>query len=102
MLRKIIPLLLALVGLGIGAGAGIFLRPAPDPAASRPAGIAGPVKIPRDLNGADLARRLAAYGYSITRRLFSPSRTEQLQVQRQEQQDPLQPPWPGCHPASDC
>jgi predicted RNA binding protein YcfA (HicA-like mRNA interferase family) len=25
------------------------------------------VKIPRDLNGADLARRLAAYGYSITR-----------------------------------
>ncbi len=31
MLRKIIPLLLALVGLGIGAGAGLFLRPAPDP-----------------------------------------------------------------------
>ncbi len=25
------------------------------------------MKIPRDLNGADLARRLAAYGYSITR-----------------------------------
>jgi predicted RNA binding protein YcfA (HicA-like mRNA interferase family) len=25
------------------------------------------VKIPRDLNGADLARRLAVYGYSITR-----------------------------------
>jgi predicted RNA binding protein YcfA (HicA-like mRNA interferase family) len=25
------------------------------------------VKIPRDLNGADLAKRLAAYGYSITR-----------------------------------
>ena len=24
------------------------------------------MKIPRDLNGADLARRLAAYGYSIT------------------------------------
>jgi predicted RNA binding protein YcfA (HicA-like mRNA interferase family) len=25
------------------------------------------VKIPRDLNGADLARRLVDYGYSITR-----------------------------------
>jgi predicted RNA binding protein YcfA (HicA-like mRNA interferase family) len=25
------------------------------------------VKIPRDLNGADLAKRLAVYGYSITR-----------------------------------
>ena len=25
------------------------------------------MKIPRDLNGADLAKRLAAYGYSITR-----------------------------------
>ena len=25
------------------------------------------MKIPRDLNGADLARRLAVYGYSITR-----------------------------------
>jgi predicted RNA binding protein YcfA (HicA-like mRNA interferase family) len=24
------------------------------------------VKIPRDLNDADLARRLAAYGYSVT------------------------------------
>jgi predicted RNA binding protein YcfA (HicA-like mRNA interferase family) len=29
------------------------------------------VKIPRDLNGADLARRLAAYGYSITRQCGS-------------------------------
>ncbi|MFN9870485.1 MAG: type II toxin-antitoxin system HicA family toxin [Cyanobacteriota bacterium] len=25
------------------------------------------MKIPRDLNGADLAKRLAVYGYSITR-----------------------------------
>jgi predicted RNA binding protein YcfA (HicA-like mRNA interferase family) len=25
------------------------------------------VKIPRDLNGADLAKRLAVYGYSVTR-----------------------------------
>jgi len=31
MIRKILPLLLALVGLGIGAGAGLFLRPAPEP-----------------------------------------------------------------------
>ena len=31
MLRKTIPLLLALVGLGIGAGAGLFLRPASEP-----------------------------------------------------------------------
>lgn len=30
MLRKLIPLLLALVGLGIGAGAGLFLRPEPE------------------------------------------------------------------------
>lgn len=33
MIRKLIPLLLALVGLGIGTGAGFFLRPAPEPAA---------------------------------------------------------------------
>ena len=38
MLRKIIPLLLALVGLGGGVGAGLFLRPASEVA--RPA--AGP------------------------------------------------------------
>lgn len=31
MIRKILPLLLALVGLGIGTGAGFFLRPAPEP-----------------------------------------------------------------------
>jgi hypothetical protein len=31
MLRKISPLLLALVGLGLGAGTGLFLRPAPEP-----------------------------------------------------------------------
>lgn len=34
MIRKLIPLLLALVGLGIGTGAGFFLRPAPEPAAA--------------------------------------------------------------------
>lgn len=32
MLRKLIPLVLGLIGLGAGLGAGIFLRPAPDPA----------------------------------------------------------------------
>jgi flagellar FliL protein len=31
MLRKLLPLLLALVGLGGGVGAGLFLRPAHDP-----------------------------------------------------------------------
>ncbi len=34
MIRKILPLLLALVGLGIGAGAGFFLRPGPEPVAA--------------------------------------------------------------------
>jgi hypothetical protein len=34
MIRKILPLLLALVGLGIGAGAGLLLRPAPEPVAA--------------------------------------------------------------------
>ena len=33
MIKKLFPLILALVGLGIGVGAGIFLRPATDPAA---------------------------------------------------------------------
>jgi flagellar protein FliL len=40
MLRKILPILLALVGLGGGAGAGLFLRPAPE-AADYPAGAEG-------------------------------------------------------------
>jgi len=30
MIRKLLPIILALLGLGIGIGAGIFLRPAPD------------------------------------------------------------------------
>lgn len=38
MIRKLLPLLLALVGLGIGVGAGLFLRPAPEPAAEAAAG----------------------------------------------------------------
>jgi len=33
MIRKLIPVLLALVGLGAGTGAGLMLRPAPEPAA---------------------------------------------------------------------
>ena len=33
MIRKLIPILLALIGLGIGAGAGFFLRPTPEIAA---------------------------------------------------------------------
>ncbi len=34
MIRKLLPLLLALVGLAIGAGAGLFLRPAHEPVAA--------------------------------------------------------------------
>jgi flagellar protein FliL len=34
MIRKLLPVLLALLGLGIGGGAGLFLRPAPEPAAA--------------------------------------------------------------------
>lgn len=33
MIRKILPVILGILGLLIGAGAGYFLRPAPDPAA---------------------------------------------------------------------
>lgn len=33
MIRKIIPLLLALIGLGAGIGGGLMLRPAPEPMA---------------------------------------------------------------------
>lgn len=33
MIRKLIPLVLALIGLGAGMGAGLVLRPAPEPAA---------------------------------------------------------------------
>jgi flagellar protein FliL len=42
MLRKILPILLALVGFGGGAGAGLFLRPAPE-AADHTAGAEGEV-----------------------------------------------------------
>jgi flagellar FliL protein len=33
MIRKLIPIIFALVGLGVGIGAGLFLRPAHEPAA---------------------------------------------------------------------
>ena len=42
------------------------------------------MKIPRDLNGADLARRLAAYGYSITRQSGSHMRLSR-QIGEQQQ-----------------
>lgn len=38
MIRKLLPLLLAFVGLAIGAGAGLFLRPTPEPVAEAAAG----------------------------------------------------------------
>ena len=42
------------------------------------------MKIPRDLNGADLARRRAAYGYSITRQSGSHMRLSR-QIGEQQQ-----------------
>ena len=42
------------------------------------------MRIPRDLNGADLARRLAAYGYSITRQSGSHMRLSR-QIGEQQQ-----------------
>lgn len=44
------------------------------------------MRIPRDLNGADLARRLAAYGYTVTRQSGSHMR---LSRQAGEQQQHL-------------
>ena len=44
------------------------------------------MKIPRDLNGADLAKRLAAYGYVVTRQSGSHMR---LSRQTGEQQQHL-------------
>ena len=41
---KLIPIILALVGLGAGAGAGIFLRPAPEPAEHGAEGEAPPAE----------------------------------------------------------
>lgn len=36
-MRRILPIIIALLGLGGGAGAGLFLRPAPDPGGQPPA-----------------------------------------------------------------
>ena len=47
------------------------------------------MKIPRDLNGADLARRLAAYGYVVTRQSGSHMR---LSRQAGDQQQHLTSP----------
>lgn len=35
MIRKLIPVLLVVIGVGVGIGAGLFLRPAPDPEAKK-------------------------------------------------------------------
>lgn len=50
MLRKILPVILALVGLGAGAGAGIFLRPPSQPA--EPAAATGHAAEPAPAQGA--------------------------------------------------
>jgi len=39
MIRKILPLILALIGLGAGVGAGMFLRPAQDHVQAEPAAM---------------------------------------------------------------
>ena len=36
MMKKLFPVILAVIGLGIGLGAGVFLRPAPEQAAEDP------------------------------------------------------------------
>ena len=48
--------------------------PPSDPTRSRAPGTVGPGKIPRDLNGADLARRLETYGYRVSRQSGNHSR----------------------------
>ena len=40
MLRKLVPVVIGLLGLGLGAGAGVFLRPAPPPQDDVPPGEA--------------------------------------------------------------
>lgn len=39
MIKKLLPILLALIGTGAGVGAGLFLKPAPDPAADHAAAV---------------------------------------------------------------
>jgi flagellar protein FliL len=48
MIRKLLPLVLALIGLGAGAGAGLFLRPTPEPdlAAEEVAAPVDPALVP--------------------------------------------------------
>lgn len=41
MLAKLLPILLALVGLGAGVGAGVMLKPEPEPALANPCGDVG-------------------------------------------------------------
>lgn len=54
MIRKLIPLLLALIGLGIGMGAGLFLRPAPEePVAEGEAAAEGHSAAPAEGEEAD-------------------------------------------------
>ncbi len=45
-MRKLLPVLLALIGLAAGAGAGFFLRPAPEPAAEAEEVAAAPASSP--------------------------------------------------------
>ena len=42
------------------------------------------MKIPRDLNGADLAKRLAVYGYSVTRQSGSHMRLTKIDAGREQ------------------
>jgi flagellar protein FliL len=49
MFRKLLPILLLLVGAGAGVGAGLALRPAPDPVAEGAAPAAAPVEKPSEM-----------------------------------------------------
>lgn len=49
MLGKLVPLILAILGLGVGAAAGIALRPAPDPETQEEAAAEAPAEDPATL-----------------------------------------------------
>jgi len=57
MFRKILPIILLLVGTGAGVGAGLALRPAPDPEAAIPAAATTPDAPPATDSAAETEAR---------------------------------------------
>lgn len=57
MFRKILPIILLLVGTGAGVGAGLALRPAPDPEAALPAAATTPDAPPAAASAAETEAR---------------------------------------------